>query len=184
VTLRRIGIQAKFFIPHPTDSRGSFRCSDSALNEIWHLGRYAVELCSVPASSIPPQLTVTPQGVKVPGNQYAGYQGGATWTDYTASFDVQVLNNEAAWLVRGTEFNGVRLVLAADNDVLGISKPGSWHQVRNEVVGNTADRRHWNLGSYAPVLNLCARIPGRLNRAIQQLPTPRRKNRHVAAAEI
>jgi hypothetical protein len=57
----------------------------------------------------------------------------------------------------------VRLVLAADNDVLGISKPntlraylqfskaplgeatvpdlkpGSWHQVRNEVVGNTAE---------------------------------------------
>jgi alpha-L-rhamnosidase len=80
----------------------------------------------------------------------------------TASFDVQVVANEAAWLVRGTEFNGVRLVLAADNDELGISKsstlrayaqfskaplgeaavpdlkPGSWHRVRNEVAGNTA----------------------------------------------
>jgi aryl-alcohol dehydrogenase-like predicted oxidoreductase len=38
VTLRQIGIQPKFFIPRPTSNRGSFRCSDSALNEIWRLG--------------------------------------------------------------------------------------------------------------------------------------------------
>ena len=67
--------------------------------------------------------TVTAQGMKVPGNEYTGYQGGATWTDYTATFDVQVLTNEAAWLVRASAFDGVRVVLAADNDALGISKP-------------------------------------------------------------
>jgi alpha-L-rhamnosidase len=161
VTLRRVGIQLKFFIPQPTLNRGRFACSDPALNEIWALGAYAVELCSVPTRSLVPKWTVTPEGVKVPGNEYCGYQGGATWTDYTASFDVQVLANEAAWLLRATDFNGVRLVLAADNDALGISppntlrayvqfskarlgeaavpdlKPGSWHRVRNEVTGNT-----------------------------------------------
>jgi alpha-L-rhamnosidase len=167
VTLRRVGIQAKFFIPQPTANRGSFRCSDPALNEIWHLGRYAVELCSVPAQSLVPKWTVTSDGVKVPGNEYCGYQGGATWTDYTETFDVQVLANEASWLVRATEFNGIRMVLAADNDVLGTNKPntlrayvqftfgptlvplgmatlpdikpGSWHRVRNEVNGSTAN---------------------------------------------
>jgi alpha-L-rhamnosidase len=162
VTLRKVGIQPKFFIPQRTKNRGSFSSSDPALNEIWHLGTSAVELCSVPTQSLPPKFTVTPEGVKVPGNEFCGYQGGATWTDYTAAFDVQVLTNEAAWLVRATDFNGVRLVLAADNDVLGISKPntlrayrqiakvplgeatvpdikpGSWHSVRNEVVGTTA----------------------------------------------
>ena len=125
VTLRQIGIQPKFFIPRQTTNRGSFRCSDAALNEIWRLGPYAVELCSVPIRSLPPKWTVTSQGVRVPGNEYTGYQAGATWTDDTASFDVQVLANEAAWLVRATDFNGVRLVLAADNDALGISKPNS-----------------------------------------------------------
>jgi alpha-L-rhamnosidase len=162
VTLRKVGIQAKFFIPRQTKNRGSFNSSDPAINEIWHLGSSALELCSVPTRSLPPKWAVTPEGVEVPGNEYSGYQGGATWTDYTANFNVQVLTNEAAWLVRASDFNGVRLVLAADNDALGISKPntlrayvqfskaplgeatvpeikpGSWHSVRNEVVGNTA----------------------------------------------
>jgi alpha-L-rhamnosidase len=163
VTLQSVGVQAKFFIPQLTANCGSFRCSDTALNEIWHLGRFAVELCSVPAQSLVPKWTVTSDGVKVPGNEYCGYQGGATWTDYTATFDVQVLANEASWLVRAADFNGVRLVLAADNDVLGTNqpntlrayvqftkaplggamlpdiKPGSWHRIRNEVTGHTVN---------------------------------------------
>ncbi len=160
VTLRQVGIQAKFFIPRPSANGGFFHCSDPALKEIWHLGSKAVELCSVPAGSLPATWTVTAQGVKVPGNEYTGYQGGATWTDYTATFDVQVLSNEAAWLVRASAFDGVRVVLAADNDALGINKPntlraysrnsktvlgeatlpdiepGNWHNVRNVLTGN------------------------------------------------
>jgi alpha-L-rhamnosidase len=160
VTLRQVGIQAKFFIPRPSANGGFFHCSEPALNEIWHLGSKAVELCSVPAGSLPTTWTVTAQGVKVPGNEYTGYQGGAAWTDYTATFDVQVLSNEAAWLVRALASDGFRLVLAADNDALGISKPntlraysqgtktvlgeatladikpGSWHNVRNVLSGN------------------------------------------------
>ena len=160
VTLRQVGVQAKFFIPRPSANRGLFHCSEPALNEIWHLGSKAVELCSVPAGSLPTTWTVTAQGVKVPGNEYTGYQGGITWTDYTATFDVQVLSNEAAWLVRSISSEGIRLVLAADNDTLGISKPntlraytqgtktvlgeatladikpGSWHNVRNVLSGN------------------------------------------------
>jgi alpha-L-rhamnosidase len=161
VTLRRLGIQPKYFIPQPDLNRGSFHCSDPALNEIWRLGSYAVELCSVPVRSLPPKWTVTSEGVRVPGNEFCDYQAGTTWTDYTASFEVQVLANEVAWLVRATDFNGVRLVLAADDDALGIStpntlrayvqfskaplgeakvpdlKPGSWHRVRNEVTDST-----------------------------------------------
>ena len=160
VTLRQVGIQAKFFIPRPSANGGFFHCSDPALKEIWHLGSKAVELCSVPAGSLPTTWTVTAQGVKVPGNEYTGYQGGAAWTDYTATFDVQVLSNEAAWLVRASAFDGVRVVLAADNDALGINKPntlraysrnsktvlgeatlpdiepGNWHNVRNVLTGN------------------------------------------------
>lgn len=160
VTLRQVGIQAKFFIPRPGTNRGFLRCSDPALNEIWRLGSKAVELCSVPTRSLPTTWTVTAQGVQVPGNEFTGYQAGASWTDYTATFDVQVLSNEAAWLVRGSPFDGFRLVLAADDDALGISKPNtlraysqatktvlgestlpniepsSWHNIRNLLSGN------------------------------------------------
>ena len=163
VTLRQVGVQAKFFIPERDINSGFLRCSDPALNEIWHLGSKAVELCSVPARSLPTTWTVTAQGVKVPGNEFTGYQGGAAWTDYTATFDVRVVSNETAWLVRATAFDGFRVVLAADNDTLGISKPntlraysqatktalgeatladikpGSWHNIRNVLSGNTIE---------------------------------------------
>ena len=125
VTLRQVGVQAKFFIPERDINSGFLRCSDPALNEIWHLGSKAVKLCSVPARSLPTSWTVTAQGVKVPGNEFTGFQGGAAWTDYMATFDVQVLSNETAWLLRATAFDGFRLVLAADNDTLGISKPNT-----------------------------------------------------------
>jgi hypothetical protein len=74
VTLRQVGVQAKFFIPRRSTNHGFFRCSDPTLSEIWRLGSYAVELCSIPVQSLPTTWTVTAQGVKVPGNEYTGYQ--------------------------------------------------------------------------------------------------------------
>jgi alpha-L-rhamnosidase len=145
VTLRQVGVQAKFFIPERDINSGFLRCSDPALNEIWHLGSKAVELCSVPARSLPTTWTVTAQGVKVPGNEFTGYQGGAAWTDYMATFDVQVLSNETAWLVRATAFDGFRLVFAADNDTLGISKPNTlraYSQATKTVLGRGRLGRH------------------------------------------
>src|SRR5271165_5180542 len=38
VTLRQVGVQAKFFVPERDINSGFLRCSDPALNEIWHLG--------------------------------------------------------------------------------------------------------------------------------------------------
>jgi alpha-L-rhamnosidase len=95
----------------------------------------------------------------VPGKEYCVYQAGANWTDYTVTADAEVLSNEAAWLVRGTPTNGIRMTLAADIDALGQPntlrvylqsdntllgqaalpfdlKPGSWHRVQTVVVGN------------------------------------------------
>jgi alpha-L-rhamnosidase len=118
VTLRRVGIQPTFFFPHHSANRGYFRCSDSALNEIWHLGAYTLRLDQVPPESIPPLWTVSGQGLDVKYCPIAVHQGGGGWTDYTVSFNVQVLSNEAAWVVREAGLVGYVLALDADNDTL------------------------------------------------------------------
>jgi alpha-L-rhamnosidase len=119
VTLRRVGIRPTYFLPPPSANQGRYACSDPALNEIWGLGAYTLLLNQVPVHSLPPTWTPTSEGVLVPGKQYCVYQAGANWTDYTMTVDVQVLANEAAWLVRGSPSNGIRLTLAAGDDALG-----------------------------------------------------------------
>jgi alpha-L-rhamnosidase len=163
VTLRLVGIRSKTFQPPRTVNRGSFSSSDAALNEIWDLGAYTVRLNQVPAGSLPPTWTPTGEGVVVPGNAFSIYYGGRAWTDYTATFQVQVLSNEASWLIRAAPWDGLRFVLAANNAALSTSQPntlraysqffkiplgtatlpfdlepGSWHTVRTVVTGTQA----------------------------------------------
>jgi alpha-L-rhamnosidase len=157
--LRLVGIRATFFIPPPSVNRGHFSCSDPALNEIWELGAYSLLLNQVPVRSLPTTWTATPEGVVIPGKEYCVYQAGANWTDYTVTADAQVLANEAAWMVRGSPTNGIRITIAADDDSLGRPnslraylqsdntllgeadlpfdlKPGDWHSVQAVVAGN------------------------------------------------
>jgi alpha-L-rhamnosidase len=125
VTLRQVGIRSKTFHPPATTNRGSFTCSDTDLNEIWGLGAYTGPLCQVEAGSLPPTWTVTPQGLDVTGGTYSSYQAGDTWTDYTATLEVQIVANEASWLVRSSHSSGYRFVLGADNDTLSGFAPSN-----------------------------------------------------------
>jgi alpha-L-rhamnosidase len=120
VTLNRVGIRAKFFLPQPTANRGFFRSSDSQLNEIWDLGAYTLRLCQVPARSVPPFWTVTATGLDVTYSPVALYQGGGPWADYTSVFDSQVIANEAAWVVRDNGLLGYVMVLDTDDDTLNL----------------------------------------------------------------
>ena len=71
--------------------------------------RAHVNTCSVPVGSVPPSDEATPRGLVVYGCESTGYRPGNNWTDYTASFDIEILQNEATWLVRsGGAFNGMR----------------------------------------------------------------------------
>jgi alpha-L-rhamnosidase len=120
VTLRRVGIRSTFFTQGPTKNRGSFRSSDAALNEIWDLGAYTLELDQVPQRSLPPTWTITPEGLDIKDSTYAVYQTGTNWTNYTVSFDVKVVSKEAVWLVLSTPLLlNWHLVLAADDDTIG-----------------------------------------------------------------
>jgi alpha-L-rhamnosidase len=158
VTLRQVGVRPTFISP-PTASLGYFRSSDPALNEIWNLGASTLELNRVPARSLPPSWTSTSQGVDVKGSTFSVYQAGTAWSNYTASFDAQVVTNETGWMVYGDPIGGFRFVLAADNDTVGPPntlrlthpfvpgtlaqvplpfdlKPGTWHRVRI-IAGTT-----------------------------------------------
>src|SRR5260370_1107018 len=53
VTLRQVGVQAKFFIPRPSANRSFFHCSDPALKYVWPFGSKAVGLFSVPPRALP-----------------------------------------------------------------------------------------------------------------------------------
>jgi alpha-L-rhamnosidase len=99
VTLRLVGIRPTTFKQPLSANCGSFRSSDSQLDEIWGLGAYTLALDQLPAGSQPPLWTVSQQGLNVPYSPTALYQGGGQWADYTATFDVQVVVNEATWVV-------------------------------------------------------------------------------------
>ena len=125
VTLQQVGVRSKTFHPPVTENSGSFKCSDPNLNEIWGLGAYTGPLCQVVAGSLPPTWSVISQGLDVTGGTYSSYQAGDTWTDFTATLEVQIVTNEASWLVRSSHSSGYRFVLGADNDTLGGFAPSN-----------------------------------------------------------
>ena len=106
-------------LPRSLDNRGSFRCSDPALGEIWSLGAYTLETNQVPAGSLPPTFTSTREGLDVKGSTFCVYQAGTAWSNYTVTFDVQVVANETGWMVNTDPVFGYRFVLAANNNTAG-----------------------------------------------------------------
>ena len=67
-----------------------------------------------------------PEGLLVYGCEYTAYRPGNGWTDYTASFGIEILQNEAAWLVRSDSMStGTMMVLCAGDDTLPISTPNT-----------------------------------------------------------
>ena len=127
IEISRVGFTSSFRLDTPDDpSAGAFRCSDPILDKIWHMGVHTVNACSVPVGSVPPFYEATRQGLVVYGCEYTGYRPGDGWTDYTASFDIEILQNEAAWLVRSDSMStGTMMVLCADDDTLPISTPNT-----------------------------------------------------------
>lgn len=127
VQLSRVGFTPCFRLDTPDDPwAGAFACSDPDLDKIWQIGVHTVNACSVPVGSVPALYEATPKGLLVYGCEYTAYRPGSGWTDYTASFDIEILRNEASWLVRSTSMStGVIMVLCADDDTLPISTPNT-----------------------------------------------------------
>ena len=122
-----VGFTPSFRLDTPGDPRaGAFTCSDPSLDKIWQIGVHTVNACSVPIGSVPPFYVATPRGLVIFGCEYTGYTPGDGWTDYTASFNIEILQNEATWLVRSDSMStGTMMVLCAADDTLPISTPNT-----------------------------------------------------------
>ncbi len=127
IQVSQVGFIPSFRLDTPDDPRaGTFYCSDPELDKIWQVGVHTVNACSVPAGSVPPLYEATPGGLIVHGCEYTAYRPGNGWTDYTASFNIEILRNEATWLVRSSSMStGIMMVLCARDDTLPTSTPST-----------------------------------------------------------
>ena len=127
VQVSGVGFRPSFRLDTPDDPwAGTFTCSDHNLNKIWQIGVHTVNACSVPVGSVPPLYEATRDGLVVYGCEYAAYRPGGAWTDYTASFNIEILQNEASWLVRSDSMStGTMMVLCAGDDALPVSTPNT-----------------------------------------------------------
>jgi alpha-L-rhamnosidase len=127
VQIRGVGFLPSFRLDTPEDPwAGAFACSDHSLNKIWQIGVHTVNTCSVPVGSVPPFYEATRDGLVVYGCEYTAYRPGDGWTDYTATFNIEILQNEASWLVRSNSMStGTMMVLCAGDDTLPISTPNT-----------------------------------------------------------
>jgi alpha-L-rhamnosidase len=125
VSLSKVGFLPTFNRRSRQNNQGSFSCSDETLSEIWSLGAYALDVASLPAGAVPALWDIGPDGATVYGDTYTGYQRGLAWTDYSTRFEVRIIANEAAWLVRAQPPDGIRFVLCAATDRLLHSTPNT-----------------------------------------------------------
>jgi alpha-L-rhamnosidase len=147
--------------------QGYFVSSSDQLNKIWADGAYTNQLDSAPAGSLPGNWSIQ-GGVLDAGGTSANYGGGlldqgASWGNYTATFDTNIVTNQAGWYVRGQDAgDGYLFILNASNDTTGTPNtlqeldvkggaytvvgnvtlssaltPGSWHTVATTVSGTT-----------------------------------------------
>ncbi|MBV9448964.1 MAG: twin-arginine translocation signal domain-containing protein [Streptosporangiaceae bacterium] len=127
IKISGVGFAPSFRLDTPDDPRaGAFTCNDPDLGKIWQIGVHTVNTCSVPVGSVPPLYEATSKGLVVHGSEYTAYRPGDGWTDYTASFGIEILRNEASWLVRSDSMStGTMMVLCAGDDTLPVSTPNT-----------------------------------------------------------
>ena len=147
--------------------QGYFVSSSDELNTIWYDGAYTAQLDSAPSASLPSSWTIAGGALDALGTS-ADYGGGvltqgSSWSDYTTTFDTNIITNQAGWIVRGQDpGDGYLFILNADNDTSGTPNelqeidvhdgdyttvgsvtlprglaPGTWHTVTTTVSGAT-----------------------------------------------
>lgn len=165
LTLSGLGITYIADRTQPSSLAGYFDSSSDELNRIWYDSAYTDQLDSVPAGSLPGAWAVK-GGVLDAAGDTSGpglLKQGSAWTDYTATFGVSVVENQAGWAVRGQDPDDGLVFILNDNvdtagspntlqeldlvdgtyDILGsVTLPqsltaGSWHTVSTTVSGST-----------------------------------------------
>jgi alpha-L-rhamnosidase len=165
VTLSAAGIDYIADRTQASQLAGYFDSSSDELNRIWYDSEYTDQLDSVPDQSLPGSWAVTGGVLDAAGGQppVGLLNQGTNWTDYTDTFDTQVVTNQAGWVVRGQDSqNGYLFILNDSTDTAGtpnqlqelalvngnytvlgsvaLPQPltaGTWHTVSTTVSGST-----------------------------------------------
>jgi len=117
LTLSAAGIN---YIADRSAYEGYFVSSNSELNKIWYDSAYTAQIDSVPADSLPSNWTIQNGVMNANGGDVGLLDEGSSWTDYTDTFETQIIDNQAGWVVRGQDANdGYVFILNADNDTAG-----------------------------------------------------------------
>jgi alpha-L-rhamnosidase len=165
VTLSAVGINYIADRTQAANLPGYFDSSSTELNQIWYDSEYTDQLDSVPAGSLPGAWTINGGVLDAAGASSAVglLNQGSTWTNYTTTFDADVVDNQAGWAVRGKDANDAYVFILNDStdttgtpnrlqefDLAGgtynslgtVTLPnsllaGTWHTVTTTVSGST-----------------------------------------------
>jgi alpha-L-rhamnosidase len=100
VTLSSVGIRFTAVRATARDFRGWFDSSSPELDRIWYDGAYTTQLDELPARTLPRPWRITSGVLETDGGNIGILRSGIDWSDYAMSFDTQVVDNEAGWMVR------------------------------------------------------------------------------------
>src|SRR5208283_5383527 len=100
VTLSSIGIRFTAVRATANDYKGWFDSSSDQLNRIWFDGAYTLQLGELPADAVPGPWNVINGVLNGNGGGAALLRNGSSWTNYTMSFDSQLVGKKIGWLVR------------------------------------------------------------------------------------
>ncbi|MFJ8988835.1 alpha-L-rhamnosidase C-terminal domain-containing protein [Streptomyces sp. NPDC102279] len=146
---------------------GHFLSSSDELNKIWYAGAYTLQTNLVPANSLPGSWSVQNGALNAGGSKINDGAGilnrGASWIDYTTTFQTKILHNQAGWMIRAQNSqNGYLFILDDSTDTGGtpntlqkfgvhdgaytslgsvaLQSPvdeGTWHSVATTVSGTS-----------------------------------------------
>jgi alpha-L-rhamnosidase len=167
VTLGAVGITYIADRTQASSLPGWFDSSSSELNSIWYDSEYTDQLDSVPVQSLPSVWSVTGGVLDAAGTGQGAnvglLTGGSSWANYTTTFQTDIVDNQAGWIVRGQDENdGYVFILNDSTDTAGTANTlqefdlhggtyvslgsvalpaslvaGTWHTISTAVSGST-----------------------------------------------
>jgi alpha-L-rhamnosidase len=150
VTLSAAGIR---YIADRSAYQGYFLSSSAELNKIWYGSAYTAQIDSVPPDSLPSNWTFKNGVMDANGGDVGLLNQGSSWTDYTDTFGMRIVSNQAGWVVRGQDPNdGYVFILNASNDTAGTPNTlqeldlhgGTYTSVGNVALGTSLAPGTWH----------------------------------------
>ncbi|KAH7029760.1 Six-hairpin glycosidase-like protein [Microdochium trichocladiopsis] len=107
LVLRNLGVTPTVHRTPLTDLPGSFRTSNSALNDIWTDGARTIQLSEIPKKSVPDFWQVSSEGILVDSQAPQAAVGlvAASSTTYNLDFKVKALKGGFAFIVQSDTLN-------------------------------------------------------------------------------